>query len=255
MTRAAALVAIAALLASPPAAAREAEATDVTESGLHAGLTRTRGGDKNGQLAAFGISFSHLGFGYEKPFTLRVINGLSLAVGEKGIEGGFENAVAGGVRVPVGLHHGLVVRGGVEFSIFGNRYLWNSLLELPQLHVGYQWLVPGAVLDIAAKSGYVLFGRHNTGDSGTRDLGGAPEIGGIGSIHYGPIDLRSGYSRIYPRHGGTPVQLFQGALCGNPRRLVFCTDVRYEQGDARLPDGTLRDAHVSYLGMTIGIVL
>jgi len=60
----------------------------------------------------------------------------------KGIQGGFGNAVAGGVRAPFGRNHGLVVRAGGEGSFFGNKYLWDSLLELPQLQLGYQWLVP-----------------------------------------------------------------------------------------------------------------
>lgn len=241
-------------VASPPAMAREPEATDVTESGLHTGFTQVRGGDKNAQLVAFGLWSTHTGFGYERPATIRVINSASFALGKNGIEGGFGNAVAGGVRAPFGRNHGLLLRGGFEGSIFGNQYLWNSLLELPQFHLGYQWLVPGSVADVAMKGGYVLLGRHNTGDGAVRDLGGAFEWGAIGNVHVGPVDLRSSYARIYARHGGSPVDLLEGAFCGNAQPIVLCTNFRYELGDVGMPDGSLRGATVSYVGMTLGFV-
>jgi hypothetical protein len=232
--------------------AKDVDATDVTESGLHAAITTTHGGDKSGRVGYVGLSSSHVGFGYEKPATLRVINTGAIAFGEHGLEGGIGNAVAGGVRAPFGKNHGLVVRGGGELTLFGNRYLWYSVFEIPQLQLGYQWLVPNRVADVALKGGYVLLGRHNTGDSGVRDLAGSPEWGAIGSLHLGPIDLRASFTRIHPRHGGSPVDVLEGAFCGNPLPLTVCTDVRYEAGDVRVPDGALRGSSVAYLGMTVG---
>ncbi len=248
-----ATVIVASLLAMP-AAAREIEATDVAVTGLHGALTKVRGGDTNADLAAFGITSSHVGFGYEKPGTIRVVNTFSLAGGAKYIEGGFSNAVAGGVRLPFGRTHGLVLRGGGEGTIFGNKYLWDSLLELPQLQLGYQWLVPRSVADAALKGGYVLLGRHNVGDGATRNLGASFEWGGVANLHLGPFDLRSSYTRVYPRYGGTPVDMLEGAFCGIAHTFTLCTDYRYEVGDVRVPDGTLRDARVTYLGFTVGFV-
>lgn len=248
-------LALALTLTSSRAIAKEVDATDVTATGVHGGLTEVRGGDRDAQNGAFGLAMTHVGFGYERPATIRAVNTLSLAGGAHGIEGGFGNAVAGGVRAPFGRHHGLVVRGGGEGSFFGNKYLWNSLLELPQLQLGYQWLVPASVADLAMKGGYVLLGRHNTGDGAVRDLGGALEWGGIGNVHMGPVDLRASYARIYPRHGGSPVDLLEGVFCGNAEGIVLCTDVRYEQGDVRVPGAGLRDAKVSYVGMTVGFVV
>jgi hypothetical protein len=164
--------------------------------------------------------------------------------------------VAGGVRLPFGATHGLVLRGGVEGSFFGNKALWDSLLELPQAHVGYQWLVPRAVIDVAARGGYVLLGRFNTGDGASRRLDGAPELGGIASYHVGAIDLRATYARVFARHDGAPVDLLQGALCGHGGVVVVCTDLRYEVGDVRMPaDGALRAARASYVGLTLGFSL
>ena len=249
-------LAVASLLASGVASAqsRPIEATDVAISGLHAALTQARGGDTNADLAAFGVTSSHIGFGYEKPGTIRVVNTAVLAIGAKGIEGGFSNAVAGGVRVPFGRSHGVVLRGGAEGTIFGNKYLWDSLLELPQLQVGYQWLVPRSVADVALKGGYVLLGRHNTGDGATRNLGASFEWGAVANLHLGPFDLRTTYSRIYARYGGTPVQELEGAFCGIARTFTLCTDYRHERGDVRVPDGALKDARISYLGFTVGFV-
>ena len=234
--------------------AKETDVADVAVSGVQASLTQVRGGDKEAQLAAFTLSSAHVGFGYERPGTIRVINTASLGGGRDGIQGGFGNAVAGGVRAPFGKHHGLIARGGAEGSFFGNRYLWDSLLELPQLQLGYQWLVPQSVADLALKGGYLLLGRHNTGDGATRNLGGALEWGGIGYLHLGPVDLRASYARVYVRHGGSPVDLVEGAFCGTPAPFALCTSLRYERGDVGLPDGTLRDVSVSYVGITIGLV-
>lgn len=240
------------LTVASSASARDVEATDVAISGLHGSLTQARGGDKNGDLAAFGFSNSHVGFGYEKPGTIRVVNTSLLAIGAKGIEGGLSNAVAGGVRLPFGRSHGVVLRGGAEGGFFGNKYLWDSLLELPQLQLGYQWLVPRSVIDVAMKGGYVLLGRHNTGDGATRDLGASFEWGAMGNLHLGAFDLRTSYTRFNPRYGGSAVDELEGAFCGIAKTFVLCTDYRYERGDVRKPDGMLRDARISYLGMTIG---
>jgi hypothetical protein len=242
--------------AAVPASAREVPATDVTASGLHASLTRVRGGDKNGEVGAVGIATSHVGFGFEQGVAVRVVNTGSIAGGPDGVQGGLGNAVAGGVRLPFDTTHGLVLRGGIEASFFGNKVLWDSLLELPQLHVGYQWLVPHAVIDVAARGGYVLLGRFNTGDGASRRLDGAPEVGGIASYHLGAIDLRASYARVFARHGGEPVDLLEGALCGHGGVVVMCTDLRYEVGDVRMPaDRAWSEARASYVGLTLGISL
>jgi hypothetical protein len=243
-------------LRAVPARAADVPATDVTATGVHASLMRVRGGDRDAQVGAVGISTSHVGFGFESPFTVRVVNTGSLAGGHHGVQGSFANAVAGGLRVPFDKTHGVVVRGGIEGSIFGNKFLWDSLIELPQFHLGYQWLVPGSVVDVTAKTGYVLEGRFNTGDAGKRRLDGAPEIGGIGALHIAGIDVRASYSHIIPRHGGAPVNLFEAAFCGHASVIVLCSDTRYEVGDVRVPpDDAYRSAQVSYVGLTFGVVL
>jgi hypothetical protein len=243
------------LALSAPAAAGDPPATDITVAGLRAGLTRVRGGDRPGDVRALGLSVTHVGFGLEGPFSVRAVNTGSLAGGDNGIEGGIGQAVAGGLRAPLGKNHGLVVRGGLEFGFFGNKYLWDSIVELPQLQLGYQWLVPRSVIDVAMKGGYVIVGRHNTGDAGSRDLDGSFEVGAIGALHIGPVDLRASYTSVRVRDGGSPVDLLEAAFCGHIPPAVLCTDVRYELGDVRLPGGSLSDTVASYVGLTGGIVL
>lgn len=235
---------------------KDVDATDVTESGIHAAVTTVQGADRgDGRLAYYGFSSSHVGYGYEAPATIRVVNNGGIAFGAHGVEGGIDNSVTGGVRAPFGKNHGLVVRGGFEGNFFGNKYLWDSRLELPEFQLGYQWLVPGKVVDFAMKGGYILLGRHNAGDAGERRTDGSLEWGGVGTIHFKNLDLRADYSRIYPRHAGNTVNQVGYAFCGNRKPFTVCTDFRYEVGQVYLPDAQLHDSRVTYVGLTFGFEL
>jgi hypothetical protein len=242
------------LLGPVSAAARDVPHTDVSTDGFQTSLTRLRGSDKNAELTAVGFSTSRVGFGFERPFTVRIVSSSSLALHSKGIQGGFAGAMAGGARIPTGRDHGILLRAGLEGSIFGNKYLWDSLFEVPQVHVGYQWVVPGSVFDIAAKSGYVLWGRHNTGDAAVRRLDGAPELGGIAYLHANAFDVRASYSHVIARHEGAPINLFEAALCGFASAIVICSNTRYEFGDVNLPRRGSQASQVAYLGLSIGVV-
>jgi hypothetical protein len=227
--------------------------TDVQRSGIETSFTRVRGSDRNGQLAAIGFAMSRTGFGYERGFSVRVANTASLALGFRGFQGGATNAVAVGLRLPVAKDHGPVARVGGELAVFGNKYLWDSAVEIPQAHVGYQWMRGSNVIDLALKGGYILVGRHNTGDTGSRRLDGAPEMGAIGILHLPHVDLRAKYSCIVPRRAGDDVQWFEAALCATTRSLVLCTTSRYERGDVRVR-GELRASEVAVLGLTASAI-
>jgi hypothetical protein len=252
------------------AEAKEFNASDFNTGGLQTTLTRVRGSDRNGELGAFGFAANRVGFGYEKGIAIRVVNVGSLAVGSKGLQGGINSALAGGYRFSFEKNHGPVVRGGVEIALFGNKWLWDSMIEIPQFHLGYQWLVPyfdladsrqrprdaepPKLIDVAAKGGYILIGRHHTGDAARRDTSGAPEFGGIASIHLGWLGIRASYTKIFPRHGGSDVDQFDASLCGLTSRFFICQTIRYEVGEVRTLDGVLRDSQVSILGLTIGFL-
>jgi hypothetical protein len=249
---------IAATALDRTAEAKEIHASDFDAGGAQTSFVRVRGSDRDGDVGALGFSTSRVGFGYEKGIAVRVVNTGSLAFGAKGIQGGIDSAAAGGYRFGIGRAHGIVVRGGYEAGFFGNKYLWDSMLELPQVQLGYQWLglVPDSqVVDVAMKGGYVLFGRFDPGAEATRRLDGAPEVGAIASLHLGAFDLRAIYTRTYARHAGGPIDQLEGALCGRALRLIVCETVRYEVGDVRLPglEGELRTSRVSFLGLRIGL--
>jgi hypothetical protein len=248
---AASLVVALALTATPALA--DPPATDVLIGGLDASMTNVTGADRTkARLASFGMSSSHVGFGYEGPLAIRVVNTASLGYGVNRFQGGIDNALAGGVRLALSKNHGIVFRGGIEASFFGNQYLWDSLLELPQFHLGYQWIVPHSVIDVAFKTGYVLDGRHNTGDAVMRELNSSFEVGGIGALHVGPMDIRLTYTRVLVRNGETPIDMLEGAFCGIARKFSVCSAVRYEVGEGILPDLTYRETRASFVGLTFG---
>lgn len=230
-------------------------ATDVYIAGVSTALTRARGGDRDLELTAVGLWTSHVGFGFERPISIRVINSASLAGGSHGVQGGLGTAVAGGPRLSLGKNHGLFARGGIDAFFFGNQYLWDSSIELPQAQAGYQWLVPKAVVDVALKGGLILVGRHNTGDSGMRALDQSFEWGAIGSVHLGPMDINVSYTHLQGRGGGKPIELFEGALCGLARPFAVCTQLRYGVGDELFPDLSARFTRLTFAGMTVGILI
>lgn len=247
------------------AEAKEVNASDFNTGGLQTTLMRVRGSDRAGELGAFGIGANRVGFGYEKGVAVRVVNVGSLAVGSKGLQGGIDSALAGGYRFSFDKNHGPVVRGGLHIALFGNKWLWDSMIELPQVHLGYQWLVPyfdladsrraedaPKLVDVAMKGGYILIGRHHTGDAARRDTSGALELGGIASLHLGWLGIRASYTRIFPRHGGSELDQLDASLCGVTSRFFLCQTIRYEVGGVRTLDGVLRDSQVSMLGLTIG---
>lgn len=243
---------------------RPPDASTFERSGLETTLTFGRGADllRTGSqtVGAFGVATSRVGFGFERGAIVRVVNVGSLAVGRTGIQGGFTSAVSGGYRLSLAETHGPFVRGGIEGGIFGNQALWDSSLELPQLHLGWQWLARtresprvGQLIDVAWKGGYVLVGRHNTGNVAWRTTSGSFEAGAIASVHLGPVALRGSYTRILAEGG--PIDQIDMSLCGVTARLFVCQSVRYEVGDVRVrPSGELLPSRVSVLGLSVGLV-
>jgi hypothetical protein len=247
------------LSSSRLASAREVQASDVEMIGLQTSFTRVRGSDRDAEIGALGLSMSRVGFGFEKGFGVRVVNTGSLALGDKGLQGGLGTALAGGFRLPVHKTHGVVLRGGYDASFFGNKYVWSSMIELPQMQLGYQWLTPskdasGSMVDVVAKGGYLWLGRHNTGDAGVRKLDASWELGGAGSLHMGPVNMRVTYTHIVLGERNAPVDQVEAAICGQTKRVFVCETLRYEVGDVRVPGGTLAPSRVSFLGLTVGLM-
>ena len=233
--------------ASASAADTKTPFTDVTNGGLHGGLMTIRGGDRDANAEFFGLDSSHIGFGFEKPFTVRVINTGRLGFGAKGLDGGLGNELSGGLA-----WHGFLARLGLDGTFYGNKYLWDSRLEIPQIQVGWQHLVIGTVADFAWKGGFILWGRHNTGDGDHLNLDQRFESGGVATVHLWPVDLRASYSHVFVKGENRDVDVLEGQFCGRPQVIQICTDLRYEYADTRRPEG-IEGVRIGYVGITIGI--
>ena len=84
-----------------------------------------------------------------------------------GGQGGFEGALAGtldlGYRVPVAEDHGPFGRIGIDGRLQGNDLLYFSMLELPRLTLGWQYLKGKTVLEAGARGGAILAGLYDPG--------------------------------------------------------------------------------------------
>ena len=129
------------------------DTADSNLSGLRTALTVVRKGDVDGRMGSLAWSGAHAGWGYEDLGTVRHVTWFALGGGPRGIEGGLGGAMSGGLRLPSAGPHAIVIRGGLEGALFGNLLAYHSLLELPQLHAGYQYLFRGALFEVAAKGG------------------------------------------------------------------------------------------------------
>ncbi len=242
-----ALVVALSLPTSALAADQNTPFTDVTNGGLHAAVTTIRGGDRDANAEFFGFDSSHIGFGFERPVTVRVINTGRLGVGAKGLDGGLGNELSGGFA-----YHGFLARLGLDATVYGNKYLWDSRLEIPQIQAGWQHLVLGSVVDFAWKGGLILWGRHNTGDGDHLDLDQLFEMGGVGTVHLWPVDLRANYTHVFVKGENRDVDQLEGQFCGRPNFIQICTDFRYEYSDTRRPTG-IEGVRIGYVGITIGL--
>ena len=105
------------------------------------------------------------------------------------------------------------------------------------------------------KGGYVLTGRHNTGDSTMRELNGSFEWGAIFTLQLSAANLNVSYTRVLVGGGGSPIDLFEGAFCGIGSPFALCTSLRYEVGDGQRTDGTLQSTRTSFFGFSAGVVI
>ena len=73
-------------------------------------------------------------------FSTHGMHRLAIGGGGAGFEGTLQGSLAGGFRFPVGERHGPVIRAGIFGYLRGNDAFYASLLDLPQVQVGYQYL-------------------------------------------------------------------------------------------------------------------
>ncbi|MDB5216775.1 MAG: hypothetical protein JWO86_4702 [Myxococcaceae bacterium] len=178
-----------------------------------------------------------------------------------GGEGGFEGALAGtidiGYRIPLSDDHGPFGRIGFDGRLQGNDLLYFSLLELPRLTVGWQYLSGKTVLEAGARGGAVLTGLYDPAEAGRRKLNGF-EWGGFVSGQADFIKIDASFMRIEARKtlNGTPVDIGRAELCVVGGKVGLCVDGMLFRGDAELrasAPGTIHSTSSQYVGLTLGL--
>jgi hypothetical protein len=177
-----------------------------------------------------------------------------------GGQGGFEGALAGtidiGYRVPIADDHGPFGRIGFDGRLQGNDLLYFSLLELPRLTVGWQYLKGKTVLEAGARGGAILAGLYDPGEDGRRKLNGF-EWGGFVSGQADFLRIDASFMRIEARKtlNGTPVDVGRAQICGVGSKVGVCLDGMLFRGDAdmRANAGGIHSTTSQYVGLTVGI--
>ncbi len=215
--------------------------------GLRASMTRT-----SDRTPTWGVTVVSEGsvYGAGHIANVRMGHFAMLGVGPDGVEGGIGADYALGVRVPLGRHHGPLARLGLRGHLLGDSELYSSMIELPELQLGYQLLDKHVHLEIAGRGGAVLVGRYNAGD-GRRKLGNAPEYGGYATLRWEDVQLELDATRVALR-SRTPVDSLAGRLCGVASPVGLCLDARFYRGDVQLDAGGTRAVRSVYLGFAVG---
>jgi hypothetical protein len=228
----------------------------VSTVGLTAMVTAVRGGDADDRLGSLSLSSRRMGFAYDRGLDVRVVNTVELGASEHDRRIGFHGfgsiEASGGYRFHVAETHGPFIRGGAEALIGGDSLVYQSLVELPQLQVGYQYIAGTTLFELAGRSGLSVFGRSETGDNASRHLDQVLDTGATGTSRTGPVVLNAEWSHFLAHGAGAPIDWLTFSLCGIRRVIAVCTDVRAVTGDVYLPSQALAASHVTQVGITIG---
>jgi hypothetical protein len=230
---------------------RRPEPLDVVSVfGLRGSMTRA--GERDAvaglQLGGGGVAYDRRGSA-----TLRATHFAQIGGGTGGVEGGIGLAYAAGLLGELGRGHGPVARFGGRAHLLGNDELYASLVELPEVQLGYQLLARRLHLELAARTGAVLVGRYNP-EGGRRPLGKAFEWGALAALRVEGVHLDLEWMRIEARSSDpdTPVDVLSGLLCAAASPLALCLDARRYTGDVRAEASDARRVTSTYLGLTAG---
>jgi hypothetical protein len=240
-------------LAAPPHhGGRVVRAMKYSASGISAGLVSAGGGDATRRLGTIGVHSEQLGYGYDRGLDVRVANSFDLGGDVRGFHGGLMGDLSGGYRFGESDTHGPLVRGGIALALRGDQLVYQSLLELPQAQIGYQYVTADTVIDVAPRLGFVILGQSNTGDQASRKLDLGLDAGATGALRVGPIMARASWSHLLPHSSGGAVDWVGLGLCGRTA-LVLCTTASFVTGDVHLPGGSIVGSHVTEITFTIGL--
>ncbi len=244
-----------AALTSPPThGGKVVDAALVGVTGVAATVTAARGGDADDRLGSISLDTRRLGYAYDRGLIVRVSNAMGLGGNDRGVHGGLSFEAAGGYRFAVGETHGPFVRAGAAARVAGDALVYQSLLEIPEVHAGYQYLVQNTLLEVASRGGFAELGRSNTGHDATRHLDHTPQVGAMASARtpYSLVLLE--WSHFLPTDRGGPTNWVDADLCATYRRFAVCTDIRLVAGDVNLRTGESAPSSVTQVGMTLGLV-
>lgn len=180
-----------------------------------------------------------------------------LGGGEAGFEGMLAGTIDLGYRIDVTERQGPFGRAGFDGRMQGNDRLYFSMLELPRLTLGWQYLDGRTVIEVGARGGPILSGRYNPGDEGYRRLSGSFEYGGFASAQIDFLRIDANVMRIDAKNTGTgrPVDVARGSLCGIAGKVGICADVMAFRGDADMgPNaGGMQRTMSTYAGFSVGV--
>jgi len=224
--------------------------------GLTATTTAAVGGDATESLGSLSVSSRRAGYAYDRGLDVRVVNAIDLGAGDHhgtvAFHGGIAIEAAGGYRFRATETQGPFVRAGIEALVGGDSLLYQSLLELPQVQLGYQYLAGVSLLEIAARSGFAILGRSNTGEHASRTLDQGIDVGAMATAKVGPMLAAGEWSHFVARGDGAPVDWLAVSLCGIARPVAVCTEVRAVVEDVTLPSSVATSSRVTEVGLTVG---
>jgi hypothetical protein len=245
----------------PPCSEGDDEGDQVPSSscagmfGIRASVTRLSSGASGKQVGLMlwgeGEDYTHRGM-----WSARGMHKLGIGGGGAGFEGTLMGGWAGGVRLPVGASHGPVLRAGLLGAIRGNDMFYDSLLELPQLQLGYQYLRGKTVLELGATTGAVLVGRHRTGEMVRRIVGAGFEVGGYAALQLPWLRLGAAATQLPTNDElSTPVRVAEGNLCALLSPIAICADARATIADAVVSPGAApSEVRSMYAGLSVGML-
>ena len=247
-----------AVLTSPPShGGKVVDVAIVGATGVAATVTAARGGDADDRVGSVSLSTRRLGYANDRGLLVRVVNTGELGGNDRGVHGGLSFEVAGGYRFPVAETHGPFIRGGALGRVDGDALVYQSLLEVPQAHAGYQYQKRDLLLEIAGRAGFGELGRSNTGYHATRHVDESLDLGAIVTVRAPHVLLLGEWSHLLPAVGLNsakgPIDWLDAGLCATWKRLAMCTDFRLVAGDVNRVTGGPTSSSVTQLGITLGM--
>jgi hypothetical protein len=137
----------------------------------------------------------------------------------------------------------------------GNDAFYASLIDLPQVQLGYQYLYRRTVIELGATSGAVLAGRFRAGDAETRVLGAGLEVGAYAALQIPWFRLGMSAMRLPTNDAlSAPVRTAEGTLCAIATPFAICADARASVTEAIAAVGAAPVEVTSlYAGLAFGL--